>query len=75
MEILNLTQEELTEKSISAMFDSVNLILELNSKAELTEEETDTKLRNQEHLEIMLSKEDILLNLTKTKKEEIKSVL
>ena len=37
--------------------DSVNLIVELQAKATLTDEETDTVSRNQEHLTIMLAKD------------------
>ena len=51
-----VTQEQI-EQSISAAFDSVNLINELNVKQSLTEQEEDTKARNIEHLSIMLAKE------------------
>ena len=50
-----LTQEQI-EINISAAYDSVSLINELNSKEVLTEEEDDAKNRNIEHLKIMLSK-------------------
>jgi hypothetical protein len=69
------TEEQLLERSISAAFDSVNLINELNLKETLTEEETDRKTRNQSHLEIMLAKEDFLAALTAQQLTDIQAVL
>tara|TARA_R110000803_G_scaffold50644_1_gene104944 strand:+ start:1090 stop:1308 length:219 start_codon:yes stop_codon:yes gene_type:complete len=68
-----LTQEQI-EKSISAAYDSVSLINELNSKEALTEEEADTKNRNIEHLKIMLSKEWFANALSQTQKVELETV-
>tara|TARA_R110000772_G_scaffold259638_1_gene377300 strand:+ start:1132 stop:1350 length:219 start_codon:yes stop_codon:yes gene_type:complete len=68
-----LTQEQI-EKSISAAYDSVSLINELNSKEVLTEEEADTKNRNIEHLKIMLSKEWFVSALSETQKVELETV-
>ena len=68
-----LTQEQI-EKSISAAYDSVSLINELNSKEALTEEEDETKNRNVEHLKIMLSKEWFASALSKTQKVELETV-
>jgi len=51
-----ITAEEITQHYSAAM-DSVNLIVELQAKATLTDEETDTVSRNQEHLTIMLAKD------------------
>jgi hypothetical protein len=65
-----LTQEQI-ERSISATYDSVSLINELNSKEVLTEEEDDAKNRNIEHLKIMLSKEWFANALTKDQKTEL----
>ena len=65
-----LTQEQI-EKSISAAYDSVSLINELNSKEVLTEEEADSKDRNIEHIKIMLSKEWFANALTKDQKTEL----
>jgi hypothetical protein len=45
-----LTPQEQTQKSISAAFDSVNLINELNQKQSLDQEEQDMLSRNKEHL-------------------------
>ncbi len=68
-----LTQEQI-EKSISAAYDSVGLINELNSKEALTEEEAGTKNRNIEHLKIMLSKEWFANALSDTQKVELETV-
>jgi len=53
---MELTAEQVA-KSVSAAYDSVNLINELVAKAVLTTEETDTLSRNKEHLVIMLAKD------------------
>jgi hypothetical protein len=73
--ITDLTPEELLQKSISAAFDSVTLIQELNLLETLTEEEADRKLRNQQHLEVMMGKEDFVAGLTKAQKTQIENVL
>jgi hypothetical protein len=65
-----LTQEQI-ERSISAAYDSVSLINELNSKEVLTEKEDDSKNRNIEHIKIMLSKEWFANALTKDQKTEL----
>ena len=64
-----LTQEQI-EKSISATYDSVNLINELNSKEILTEEDVDSKNRNVQHIEIMLAKEWFLEALSEAQVAE-----
>ena len=68
-----LTQEQI-EKSISAAYDSVNLINELNSKEILTEEDVDSKNRNIQHIEIMLAKEWFLSGLSKVQKQELEAI-
>lgn len=50
-----LTQEQI-EKQVSAAFDSVNLINELQAKESNTEEEVSTISRNVKHLNIMMTK-------------------
>ena len=65
-----LTQEQI-ERNISAAYDSVSLINELNSKEVLTEKEADSKDRNIEHIKIMLSKEWFANALTKDQKTEL----
>lgn len=69
-----LTQEEIL-KSISAAFDSVNLINELNSLETLSIEEIERKKLNVEHLKIMLSKEWFSSNLTQEQSSSINDVI
>jgi ABC-type branched-subunit amino acid transport system ATPase component len=64
MPYTELTPEQLVEKQISSTFDSVNLINELKLLETLTEEEEDRLNRNQEHLLIMLRREDFKLTLS-----------
>ncbi len=66
----NLTQEEI-QKSVSAAYDSVNLINELNLIAELSDEDKDTLYRNKEHIRIMLAKEWFFNALTEEQKNEL----
>lgn len=68
-----LTQEQI-EKSVSAAYDSVNLINELNSKESKTEEDTDTINRNKEHVKIMLGKDWFVEALTSEQKVELKGI-
>ena len=67
----NITQEEI-QISINAAFDSVNLINQMLT-SEKTDENKDTVKRNFEHLEIMLSKDWFLTNLTEQQKIDIDS--
>jgi hypothetical protein len=69
----NLTTEQI-EKSISAAYDSVNLINELLSKESLDEEELATVNRNKEHLIIMLGKDWFSEALTATQKKELEQL-
>jgi len=71
----DLTTEELLTKSISAAFDSVNLIKEINLEVSPSEEQVASKLRNQEHLNIMLGKDDFKNALTIEQEAQIKAVL
>jgi hypothetical protein len=70
---LELTQEQL-DKSVSAAYDSVNLITELKAKETLTEEETDILSRNEEHIRIMLGKNWFVAALTKAQKTELSKI-
>ena len=63
------------QRSISAAFDSVNLINELKSDPSLTEEEQDRLNRNVEHLRIMLAKEWFSEGLTEQQRIDINSCL
>ena len=66
---------EQVQKSISAAFDSVNLINQLKAQPSLTEEEQDRVNRNVEHLRIMLAKEWFSEGLTEQQKNDIDSCL
>jgi len=68
-----LTQEQI-EKSVSAVYDSVNLINELNSKETKTEEDTDAINRNKEHVKIMLGKDWFVEALTTEQKAELETI-
>jgi hypothetical protein len=67
--------EDQTQRSISAAFDSVNLINELKSKPSLTEEEQTRVDRNKEHLTIMLAKDWFEAGLTEQQKTDINTCL
>ena len=66
---------EQVQRSISAAFDSVNLINQLKAQPSLTEEEQDRLNRNVEHLRIMLAKEWFSEGLTEQQKNDIDSCL
>ena len=68
------TQEQIAQ-SISAAFDSVNLVAELKAKASVTEDEQGTIDRNVEHLNIMLGKDWFAEALTAEQTEQINAVL
>lgn len=68
-----LTQEQI-EKSVSAAYDSVNLINELNSKETKTEEDADAINRNKEHVKIMLGKDWFIEALTTEQKAELETI-
>lgn len=74
MEIeFEITPEQLT-KSVEAAYDSVNLINELNAKETLTEEETATLTRNEEHIRIMMGKEWFVAGLTDLQITELQAI-
>ena len=66
---------EQVQRSISAAFDSVNLINQLKAQPSLTEEEQDRLNRNVEHLRIMLAKEWFSEGLTEQQKNDIDACL
>jgi hypothetical protein len=68
-----LTQEQI-EKSVSAVYDSVNLINKLNSKETQAEEDTDAINRNKEHIKIMLGKDWFVEALTTEQKVELEGI-
>ena len=70
---LELTAEQVA-KSVSAAYDSVNLLNELKAKETLTEEETATVTRNEEHIRIMMGKEWFVAGLTVTQITELQAI-
>lgn len=70
---LELTKEEVA-KSVSAAYDSVALLAELNAKETLTEEETETVTRNVEHIRIMMGKEWFVGGLTDQQITELQAI-
>jgi len=66
---------EQVQRSISAAFDSVNLINQLKVQPSLTEEEQDRLNRNVEHLRIMLAKEWFSEGLTEQQRNDINACL
>ena len=70
---LELTAEQVA-KSVAAAYDSVALITELKAKEVLTEEETATVARNEEHIRIMLAKEWFVAGLTKKQVTELQKI-
>lgn len=70
---LELTAEQVA-KSVAAAYDSVTLITELKAKEALTEEETATVTRNEEHIRIMMGKEWFVAALTKAQKTELSKI-
>lgn len=72
---IEITEEDQIQSSISAAFDSVNLINELKTKPSLTEEEQSRLDRNKEHLIIMLGKDWFEAGLTEQQKTDINTSL
>ena len=70
---LNFTPEQVA-KSVSAAYDSVNLINELNTKGNLTEEETTTLNRNVEHIRFMMGQEWFVAGLTPKQVTELQAI-
>jgi hypothetical protein len=70
---LELTAEEVAQ-SVSAAYDSVALLTELNAKETLTEEETATVTRNVEHIRIMMGKEWFIGGLTDQQITELQAI-
>ncbi len=69
------TQAEITQ-SISAAFDSVTLIKQLNAlPAPLSVENSATKSRNVDHLKVMMAKMWFFEGLTTAQKTEINALI
>lgn len=70
----NLTQEQIAQ-SVSAAFDSVNLINELNAKTDKTQDDAETIERNVEHLRVMMGFEWFATALTTEQSTAINSII
>lgn len=70
---ITFTPEQVA-KSVSAAYDSVALIAELKAKATLTEDETATLTRNEEHIRIMMAKEWFVAGLTAAQVTELQAI-
>ena len=66
---------EITEQNVLALYDSVNLINELQAIESPTEEQTETIERNTKHLEVMMGKEDFVALLTEAQITEINQLI
>ena len=66
---------EITEQNVSALYDSVNLINELQTIESPTEEQSGTIEQNTKHLEIMMGKEDFVALLTEAQITEINQLI
>jgi len=66
---------EITEQNVSALYDSVSLINELQAIESPTEEQTETIERNTKHLEVMMGKEDFVALLTEAQITEINQLI
>ena len=69
-----MTQEQIAQ-SVSAAFDSVNLINEINAQEEITQDDLDTIERNVEHLRIMMGYEWFASALTAEQTEQINAII
>ena len=69
-----MTPEEILE-SVSAAYDSIHVIDELNLHTEVTEEDTQIINRNIEHLKIMMSKQWFVDALITEQKDKINSYI
>jgi len=70
---LEYTPEQVAN-SVLAAYDSVALIAELKAKATLTEEETATLTRNEEHIRIMMGKVWFVAGLTDEQVTELQAI-
>jgi hypothetical protein len=70
---ITYTPEEVA-KSISAAYDSINLINELKAKETLTEDETAALARNEKHIRIMMGFEWFVAGLTDLQVTELQAI-
>lgn len=69
-----VTQEE-ARKRVNDAFDSVNLINQINTLTDKTQEDMDTLARNIEHLELMLTKDWFTAELTPEERQQIEAAI
>ena len=72
MEITYTTEE--VAKSVSAAYDSVVLITELKAKETLTEKDSATLARNEQHIRVMMGKEWFVGGLTDKQITELQAI-
>lgn len=70
---LEITPEQVAI-SVTAAYHSVALITELKAKETLTEEETATLTRNEEHIRIMMGKVWFVAGLTDLQVTELQAI-
>ena len=70
---ITYTPEEVAQ-SVSAAYDSVTIVNELNGKLDITEEELATLDRNVEHIRIMMGKEWFVAGLTDKQITELQAI-
>jgi hypothetical protein len=70
---ITYTPEEVAQ-SVSAAYDSVEIINQLNGKMDITEEETATLDRNVEHIRIMMGKTWFVAGLTDEQITELQAI-
>jgi hypothetical protein len=70
---ITYTPEEVT-KSITATYDSVAIVNELNGKMDIVEEELARLDRNVEHIRIMMGKEWFVAGLTDKQITELQAI-
>jgi hypothetical protein len=70
---ITFTPEEVV-KSVSAAYDSVAIINQLNGKMDITDEEIAILDRNVEHIRIMMGKEWFVAGLTNKQVTELQAI-
>lgn len=71
---IEVTQEE-ARRSVIAAFDSVNLINQINTQTEKSQEDLDSVERNIGHLKIMMAKDWFVAEATAEEKTQIETVI
>ncbi|MFY7886648.1 MAG: hypothetical protein ACOVOV_17590 [Dolichospermum sp.] len=71
---ITITQEEARER-VNAAFDSVNLINQINTLTDKTQEDLNTLDRNVRHLQIMMEKDWFTTELTPEERQQIEAAI